>query len=106
MADPNFWKTGGIYVILGVELFLPLFRVGQVADEDLLPIAQNSVLGWLVAGRFAGGISIQTLCTVLTIESNVNIDKSLRMFWEAEKMPLQKVITADACHRKDISSES
>lgn len=33
LADPNFWTPGEIDVILGVELFLPTLRMGQITDE-------------------------------------------------------------------------
>lgn len=102
LADPTFWKTGKIDVILGVELFLPMLRMGQITDENGLPIAQNSVFGWLVAGRFDGGTSIETLCASLSVDSSVNIDKALRMFWETEEMPSQKVFTADEIRAAEI----
>lgn len=79
-----------------------MLRIGQDTDDNGLPIAQNSVLGWLVAGRFEGGTGIQALCASLNVDSNVNIDKSLRMFWETEEIPSQNVLTADETRAVEI----
>ncbi|XP_055584807.1 uncharacterized protein LOC129737670 [Uranotaenia lowii] len=95
LADPGFNKLGPIDVILGVEVFLPILQAGQVTDEDGLPVAQRSVLGWLVAGRISGESSIQTQQVSYTVQLDVNIDRALRSFWETEEIPAAKLLTAD-----------
>ena len=54
LADPGYNEPGQVDVILGVELFLPILQAGQVVDNDGLPVAQKTSLGWLVAGKLDG----------------------------------------------------
>ncbi|XP_039447364.1 uncharacterized protein LOC120426643 [Culex pipiens pallens] len=102
LADPEYYKAGPVDVILGAELFLPILQAGQVTDEDGLPVAQKSSLGWLVAGKFGGETMLQTNLVSFTVQLDVNIDQTLRKFWETEEVPAAKVLTADEKRAVDI----
>ncbi|XP_038106683.1 uncharacterized protein LOC119766295 [Culex quinquefasciatus] len=102
LADPEYYKAGPVDVILGAELFLPILQAGQVTDEHGLPVAQKSSLGWLVAGKFGGETVLQTNLVSFTVQLDVNIDQTLRKFWETEEVPAVKILTADEKSAVDI----
>ncbi|XP_058827110.1 uncharacterized protein LOC131694791 [Topomyia yanbarensis] len=52
LADPEINRPGPIDIILGSDVFLALLEGGQVKDESGLTVAQRTVFGSIVAGRY------------------------------------------------------
>nr|XP_029729152.1 uncharacterized protein LOC115266749 [Aedes albopictus] len=68
---------------------------GKLYDGRGVPVAQNSVFGYLVGGHFntaraTDGRPILGLATTTT-----NLDQTLRKFWEVEEVPKSKQLTPD-----------
>ncbi|KXJ70426.1 hypothetical protein RP20_CCG023661 [Aedes albopictus] len=52
LADPSFYKTSQVDIVIGAEIFFELFRVpGRIPLGDNLPVLVNSALGWVVCGK-------------------------------------------------------
>lgn len=53
LADPAYHRPGAIDLILGADAFLALLQPGQVKDNDGVPVAQNTIFGWVTSGNQA-----------------------------------------------------
>jgi len=51
LADPHFHKPGSMDLLLGADIFGQLLLDGKIVGPHGSPIAQNSVLGWILSGR-------------------------------------------------------
>ncbi|KAJ8957149.1 hypothetical protein NQ317_006402 [Molorchus minor] len=49
LADPKFYISSPIDVLLGANIFWNLVRTGQIKSNKTNPIIQNTVLGWIVS---------------------------------------------------------
>ncbi|XP_058837501.1 uncharacterized protein LOC131693595 [Topomyia yanbarensis] len=98
LADPSYNMPGKIDLLLGIEAFFSILEPGKLVDSRNVPIAQNSIFGYLVGGRFSA-VSVTTPRSgVLGLVTEVNLDKTLRQFWELEDLPKVKPLTNDERH--------
>ncbi|XP_062712504.1 uncharacterized protein LOC134289861 [Aedes albopictus] len=86
LADPDFDKPGEIDVILGADVFLSILTVGKVKDENGFPVAINSTLGWIVAGRIGATVGLRSHPAIVSLHTELNVDHLLRQFWECERI--------------------
>ncbi|XP_058446413.1 uncharacterized protein LOC131427338 [Malaya genurostris] len=84
LADPSFYSTSSIDLILGAEIFFDLFKVsGRIPLGDNLPVLVNSVLGWVVSGR---STSCQSTTPIVSNLATVNdVHHLLEKFWSIEE---------------------
>ncbi|UYV82061.1 hypothetical protein LAZ67_21000637, partial [Cordylochernes scorpioides] len=95
LADPEFYVTKPIDLILGADTFVEII-LGQKTDLKHHPIALNTKLGWLVSGRIHSNIKSNT--SVIN-HCTTELDSSIRKFWELEDVPISKAQlgTKNAC---------
>ncbi|UYV61861.1 hypothetical protein LAZ67_1006871 [Cordylochernes scorpioides] len=95
LADPEFYVTKPIDLILGADTFVEII-LGQKTDLKHHPIALNTKLGWLVSGRIHSTIKSNT--SVIN-HCTTELDSSIRKFWELEDVPISKAQlgTKNAC---------
>ncbi|UYV61696.1 hypothetical protein LAZ67_1005939, partial [Cordylochernes scorpioides] len=86
LADPEFYVTKPIDLILGADTFVEII-LGQKTDLKHHPIALNTKLGWLVSGRIHSNIKSNT--SVIN-HCTTELDSSIRKFWELEDVPISK----------------
>ncbi|GFY63016.1 DUF1758 domain-containing protein [Trichonephila inaurata madagascariensis] len=51
LADPTFFKSGPIDILIGVNIALPMLKGQSLSLGDSKPFAVRSDLGWIVAGN-------------------------------------------------------
>ncbi|GFY26311.1 DUF1758 domain-containing protein [Trichonephila clavipes] len=51
LADPTFFKSGPIDILIGVNIALPMLKGQSLSLGDNKPFAVRSDLGWIVAGN-------------------------------------------------------
>ncbi|GFR28826.1 integrase catalytic domain-containing protein [Trichonephila clavata] len=90
LADPAFYKSSPIDVLLGVDLTLPLLRGQTLSMGKDKPFAIHSELGWIIGGRAnsSGQNSLQV--NHIQLVSNHLINK----FWELDSVPCAKPLTS------------
>ncbi|UYV60592.1 hypothetical protein LAZ67_1001615 [Cordylochernes scorpioides] len=95
LADPEFYVTKPIDLILGADTFVEII-LGHKTDLEHHPIALNTKLGWLVSGRIHSNIKSKT--SVIN-HCTTELDSSIRKFWELEDVPISKAQlgTKNAC---------
>lgn len=88
LADPDLFSQDPIGMIIGADLFGQLLRNGIRRGSDDEPVAQNTVLGWIISGpttsierRVSSSTSVHHGLIEDTLESR------LRRFWELEEVP-------------------
>ncbi|KAM7351533.1 uncharacterized protein ACRADG_004330 [Cochliomyia hominivorax] len=52
LADPNFYKPMEINIILGADIYPRLIKSGIQPQTIGSPMAQDTVLGWILVGKF------------------------------------------------------
>ncbi|XP_065082970.1 uncharacterized protein LOC135705275 [Ochlerotatus camptorhynchus] len=101
LADPQYNERGKIDLLLGVEVFFSVLEPGKLVDNRGIPLAQNSVFGYLVGGRFEASSQNARSNAVINLVTEVNLDQTLRKFWEVEEIPNVKILTEDECRAID-----
>lgn len=91
LADPNFWKSDTISVLLGIDVWAKIMegRAYRIADNVLV---QESALGNLISGKFGNDCANET-SNVTTKKSvyavsMIELEKIIQKFWEFEELSL------------------
>ncbi|XP_017465034.1 PREDICTED: uncharacterized protein LOC108358305 [Rhagoletis zephyria] len=83
LADPSFNRRDKIDILLGAEFYNQLMAAGQIKLSDDLPILQNTVLGWIIAGKVGGNYISNAICGICT-NDDINLDAAIARLWELE----------------------
>ncbi|XP_070066884.1 uncharacterized protein [Drosophila virilis] len=94
LADPEFFKSQQIVMLIGASLFFDLLCVGQIKPAAGLLILQKTRFGWVATGgaAYAGKSSLVARRFVMNpdllvdshLQTNAQIDELIRRFWELE----------------------
>ncbi|XP_059221697.1 uncharacterized protein LOC131996228 [Stomoxys calcitrans] len=92
LADPNFFQSSQIDVLIGADIipFVMLSGIQNPICGSLL--AQETVFGWILTGP----IPIQTTSSFTTIVSNfceISLEKQISRFWEVEEPPRRRFMS-------------
>ncbi|XP_062710702.1 uncharacterized protein LOC134288828 [Aedes albopictus] len=85
LADPFFYDSNPVDIIIGAEVFFDLFKVsGRIQLGESLPTLINSVLGWVVSGKASQAETLNP-----TIVANVatvsDVYQAIERFWKLEE---------------------
>ncbi|XP_055623472.1 uncharacterized protein LOC129766899 [Toxorhynchites rutilus septentrionalis] len=85
LADPAFFQSKGVDVVLGIEAFFEFFGTGRkITLGERLPALNESVFGWVVCGGLlVPSQSIQVNCN---ISASGNLESLVARFWEYEEI--------------------
>ncbi|XP_029663006.1 uncharacterized protein LOC115235386 [Formica exsecta] len=87
LADPEFMATDPVELLLGAEICSAIFKDGIRKGGPQAPMAQNTILGWILSG----GCSVATLhghLNSLQCTADYDLTTMVRRFWEQEEVPL------------------
>ncbi|XP_062535396.1 uncharacterized protein LOC134204615 [Armigeres subalbatus] len=88
LADPTFFISRTVDLVLGVEAFFDFFVTGrQLPLGDQLPILTESVFGWVVCGGTS--LSSQTPITC-HISASKELEMMVARFWSCEEIELSR----------------
>lgn len=93
LADPHFSEPKHIDLLLGADVYANIIRPGLCRGIIGSPIAQNTVLGWILSGEISE--SHATTITVSSFHTQIEIDSLLRKFWELEEIPNETVMSEE-----------
>ncbi|XP_065075594.1 uncharacterized protein LOC135699294 [Ochlerotatus camptorhynchus] len=97
LADPAYYQPGPIDIILGSDVFLALLKPGQVKNNGGVPVAQNTIFGWIVSGNQAiYSSSLRSNVSIVNLHTELDLNRTLRMFWEQEEVPKPQQLTPSA----------
>ncbi|XP_023248350.1 uncharacterized protein LOC111644041 [Copidosoma floridanum] len=109
LADPEFFISKKIDLILGADVYGQLLRPGL---ERLVPsriVMQNTAFGWIVSGglheersRRAEQADSRVYVQALHCAASDELERSLKRFWELEDLPVTQVkmkLEDEACEK-------
>lgn len=88
LADPTFNRSNKIDILLGAEHYHQLLAIGQIRLSPQLPILQNTVLGWVVAGKINRERSTNASCGICTEDDR--LEASIARLWELDEVTTTK----------------
>ncbi|XP_055589557.1 uncharacterized protein LOC129741794 [Uranotaenia lowii] len=84
LADPVFYESHHIDVVLGADIFFELFKTsGRVPLGDSLPTLVNSVLGWVVSGKVSNFNNVSTVAS--NVATVADVYRLMQRFWAIEE---------------------
>lgn len=83
LADPQFYVTNKIDVLLGIDIF-PYIYTGQKRLSENLGNALLSIFGWVIVGRIQAINYPSTQTSLLTTEHQ-KLRETLQKFWQIEE---------------------
>jgi len=88
LADPEFYKSTRVDLLVGAEIFFDLMCVGRIKGSDTQPAWQKTLLGWIASGNLVATDYGQkrTICG-LVVNEQLNAD--LTRFWQIESSERQ-----------------
>lgn len=87
LADNNSMSTESIDIIIGADLYGSLIFEGVRKGKRDEPIAQNTILGWILSDPISSSSSPESVHTHhIAIYSS--LESTLRRFWEIEELPI------------------
>ncbi|GFU34633.1 integrase catalytic domain-containing protein [Trichonephila clavipes] len=104
LADPAFYKSSPIDVLLSVDLTLPLLKGQTLSLGKDKPFAIRSELGWIIGGK--ANSSGQNSFHVNHI--HLVSDQLINKFWELDSVPCAKPLTSleEACEDHFVTTHS
>ena len=109
LADPQFYQSGKIDMILGNQWFLKLLLPGELSLADNLPSLRETQFGWVVGGICDANTTADQLVHSHSVTLE-DLNASIKKFWEIEEVQIApKFCTEEqeceqhflATHRRD-----
>ncbi|XP_065086833.1 uncharacterized protein LOC135708660 [Ochlerotatus camptorhynchus] len=105
LADPNFYQTLDIDMIIGAEHYMNLLCEGRFRLNEDGPTFQNSVFGWIVSGRvfdFRSSVpkTSTTLCSITELQEH------LTRFWELESCHVKSTYSVEESTCEEIFKQT
>ncbi|GJQ88595.1 hypothetical protein Trydic_g18192, partial [Trypoxylus dichotomus] len=84
LADPNFYKSDTIDMLIGSQFFWQLMADGHIELGKNLPMLQKTRLGWIISGPMPMASSSNFPCTLCSFNE---LNDQLSKFWPIEEFP-------------------
>ncbi|GJQ83979.1 hypothetical protein Trydic_g5713 [Trypoxylus dichotomus] len=84
LADPNFYKSDTIDMLIGSQFFWQLMADGHIELGKNLPMLQKTRLGWIISGPMPMASSSNFPCTLCSFNE---LNDQLSKFWSIEEFP-------------------
>lgn len=99
LADPSFNQPAKVELLLGAELYLELLRQGQIKLGPHLPVLQNTVFGWIIAGKVKANNQNNQMCFGVTMciatQPKDMLSQQLTQFWNIEELHSDSLLTKE-----------
>ncbi|XP_050293738.1 uncharacterized protein LOC126734245 [Anthonomus grandis grandis] len=87
LADPKFFESSRIDMLLGAAIFWRLLRKGVRHLGPNMPVLQESHLGWYISGPLSPSQQDKVICNH---SRTTDLEASLTKFWEIEEVSVEK----------------
>ena len=88
LADPHYNVSSKINILLGADICFSIMRAGIRQGHGFTPTAQNSILGWLLAGKVKDSSSSSHVTVNHFLGQEV--DEMLERIWRLETVPTKQ----------------
>ncbi|XP_062538614.1 uncharacterized protein LOC134206888 [Armigeres subalbatus] len=101
LADPAFFESSRVDLVLGIECFFDFFETGQRINlGNQLPTLNESVFGWVVCGGLSN--SHQDLHITCNASATEKLESLVARFWSSEEVDSVKVLTQEEKRCEDL----
>ncbi|GFV19620.1 integrase catalytic domain-containing protein [Trichonephila clavipes] len=88
LADPSFYISRPVDMILGADIFFDLILYGKISGTKNQPSALNSKLGWLLSGKVSTSCqSEKKVMSLINCHALLDLQNQIAKFWEVESIP-------------------
>ncbi|GFV91429.1 integrase catalytic domain-containing protein [Trichonephila clavipes] len=92
LADPTFFKSGPIDILIDVNIALPMLKGQSLSLGDNKPFAVRSDLGWIVAEN----VPSEDMFSSIAVNSiQVVTDELVSNFWKLDSVPEASLLTSE-----------
>jgi len=93
LADPLYHIPGDIDLLLAADILPSILCDSLVSGRVGEPIALKTIFGWVLFGptTSAAHLSLTTMC----VSTSINLDATLRKFWDLEELPVVYHLSPD-----------
>jgi len=92
LADPQFYVSAKVDLLIGADCFWGLLCVGQIRVGKTQLTMQKTRLGWIAAGPITGNCATSIKCHLSKLD---DIHKQVTKFWELEEYSTQAIISQE-----------
>ncbi|XP_058448790.1 uncharacterized protein LOC131428764 [Malaya genurostris] len=105
LADPAFFESQVVDLVLGIEPFFEIFETGRrISISEGLPTLNKSAFGWVICGGIANpSQSSHISCNVSTLEG---LDEMLSRFWSCEEVELSNPLSPEEKRCEELFLQS
>ncbi|XP_058448941.1 uncharacterized protein LOC131428899 [Malaya genurostris] len=105
LADPAFFESQVVDLVLGIEPFFKIFETGRrISNGEGLPTLNKSAFGWMICGGIANpSQSSHISCNVSTLEG---LDEMLSRFWSCEEVELSNPLSPEEKRCEELFLQS
>lgn len=84
LADPTYYRSRNIDVLLGADAVPHIMLSGLIHGKSGEPMAQNTELGWILSGQLSSTLKSSTLvpCHTLSIHLRSEVNVEIERCWE------------------------
>lgn len=110
LADPNFWRSDKVDMLLGNDIYPYILQDGRISNGPNQPVCINTIFGWAVMGKITLNPSSTNLLnlsqTLFMQSSDSTLDHTLQAFWECEKVPEATCRSPEDLHCENYFTET
>ena len=93
LADPKFFQSGPIDILLGVSIALPMLKGEIIKTTEDCPFAVRSELGWIISGNVNAETPDPPLIHVNHIQ--LETEDLLSKFWKLDDVPKANLLSKE-----------
>lgn len=108
LADPDYGKPGEIDILLGADIYSRIIQPGIKYGYPGEPIAMKTIFGWILSGPINTPPPnvVNSFHISIDINQDVDLDATLKKFWELEGVPNKISLSPDDRKCEEIFLES
>ncbi|XP_046811894.1 uncharacterized protein LOC111689220, partial [Lucilia cuprina] len=91
LADPKFYATSKIDVLIGGDIFPSVVRSGVKHNVCESLLAQETIFGWILTGPISQNSSPSR--TIVSNFCEISLDREISRFWEVENLPRKNILS-------------
>lgn len=89
LADPEFFRSGPINVIIGSDNYGSIILPGLIKGQPNAPVAQKTIFGWILSGPISQDATFLPV-REYHCSSDLELKEILTKFWTHEELPAVK----------------
>ncbi|CAB0039255.1 unnamed protein product [Trichogramma brassicae] len=103
LADPHYYRSRSIDLLLGADLYPLLIRAGLITGSSGTPVTQKTIFGWILTGPISNSpssvhVAERQRIDVFQVSLEPALSEALTRFWQLEEIPSKSTLTKNELH--------